>query len=84
MQKTTIRERFEYMQGLTSDDTSASILVLADVIDQQLENIDQQLCLGIRMGLFGINASNDSSIPTGSQVESLAGQIIDEIGGKVI
>jgi hypothetical protein len=61
----------DYAQAVkkTKDPTAAAILVLADRVAQegetlsaQLKDFDHQLCIGIRLGLFGTGAGDRSSI----------------------
>jgi hypothetical protein len=46
----------------SSDVVAASILTLAEVVNNRFDDLDQKLCMGIRYGLFGANASDHDDI----------------------
>ena len=50
----------EAIPGLTYGDIAQ--LVLAQILENQLNDIDHQICMGIRHGLFGANAQSDETI----------------------
>ncbi len=52
----------EYKKQLKCNDNAAAILTLASVIKQTMFDFDHQICMGLRMGLFGTDAGSDSSI----------------------
>ena len=53
-----IQSMYEGYVETTKEPTAAALLVLAE----QLADIDHQIALGVRKGLFGIGASDGQSI----------------------
>ena len=51
--------------GGTNIAQTAAILVLADVLGDALgtgDELSHQICMGVRKGMFGVNATDDASI----------------------
>lgn len=46
----------------TGDAVAASILVLADALKENHKMLSDEICMGIRKGLFGAEAGNNASI----------------------
>lgn len=62
-----VKSDFEEALELTGEPTSAAILVLAAQVREHaatflLDSFGHQICMGIRMGLFGFGANDYSSI----------------------
>lgn len=53
---------FKQAQDETDDATAAAIITLAKVLGRINDSLDHNICMGLRMGLFGSNADNNVSI----------------------
>jgi hypothetical protein len=63
-----VLKRMQQAQLGTDDDTAAAILVLADAINglaakrYPMDEVGHSICMGIRKGLFGAHADDNSSV----------------------
>ena len=55
--------KFDKYYDKTNNEIAASILVLAEVLDDRLgPNLGSEICMGIRHGIFGYNADIGKTI----------------------
>lgn len=85
-----IKDFHQIKEEATDNDVAAAMLVLASRLSGlpsflSCDNLSHQICLGIRMGLFGVGASDhtdirsDFNIDTGLEVEHNLERIADAI-----